>query len=142
MLNPGRIVAFASAYASNRCCHTHPSLNVPLNESGHAVLLMGMRQDTLLRQTVGLGKAAIELSSKAPDQCVVKRPIGFTRVVALTDIEADVLAIGTVQDRTHVDQPVKPRPHDGHNGRPAHIGDSSERSDCLRRAESRFSQHR
>jgi len=68
-----------------------------------------------LRQTLGLG-TGVELSSKARISASSSAESASRAPFALTDFEADALAIGTVQDRVNVGQPVKPRHPDDRIG--------------------------
>ena len=75
--------------------------------------------------------------AEAINECVLERPGGLDRVVALADVEADAFAIGAIKNRVEIDKAVPARPNVCSIRCPTHVrnrDDADARFDAWRAA--------
>ena len=112
------MTAFASVSVAKRCCQMQFQPARAHERFGDAVLLGVCGRYDLLCPTVAARERAVELEginervvrpqhhadvaigqdAEPPQECVFERPGGFLGIVALTDVPADALTVGGVQD--------------------------------------------
>ena len=118
-------------------------LQRPHERFDDAVLRGRMRQGELLTQAVLGDEPAIKFrgvdqrvvgskgdadvlarweGSKPSEQRIFEGPSGFFRVVALADVATNAFAIGAIQNRVNVDEPIEFGPHVRRVGGPTYVG--------------------